>query len=512
MNSIGVRRWWALAALTLGVLAVGLDITVLSVALPTLALSLKASESDLQWFSSGYALVLAAVMLPAGVLGDRFGRKRILLGSLVLFGLGSIACAYSVNAGQFIASRLVLGAAGGAIVVMALSVLAVLFSEEERPRAVGIWAAANFIALPAGPIFGGWLLTNFWWGWIFLMNVPVAIVGMIAVIALVPESRAEKRPALDPLGMVLASGGLAAVTYGLIELGRNGWTDPPSLAIAAAGVAIIVGFFTWERFLTARPGGRPLIDLSLFRSRGFTWGVILAALGGMALIGMIFTLPQYFQGVIGVDPEASGVRLLPVIAGLIAGAVPADRLADRIGPKITVATGFAITTAGLLLASTTGIDSSVWFVVSWQVIIGFGMGIGFATAASAALKTIPEHQSGVASALLQAMQKVGAPFGSAILGSVLVTVYQSNLNLTGVPPALTGVVKQSVFAGVAVAQNLHSTALLESVRSAFVQGMDAALLASAAIAAIATLLALIFLPGRTNVTAGVEELVAQEVA
>ncbi len=206
------------------------------------------------------------------------------------------------------------------------------------------------------------------------------------------------------------------------------------------------------------------------------------------------------------------MRLLPVIAGLIAGAVPADRVADRIGPKITVATGFAITTAGLLLASTTAIDSSAWFVVTWQVIIGFGMGIGFATAAAAALKTIPEHQSGVASALLQAMQKVGAPFGSAILGSVLVTVYQSNLNLSGVPPALTGVVKQSVFAGVAVAHNLHSTALLETVRSAFVQGMDAALLASAAIAAIATLLALIFLPGRTNVTARVEERVAQEVA
>jgi DHA2 family multidrug resistance protein-like MFS transporter len=187
MNSIGSRRWWALAALTLGVLAVGLDVTVLSVALPTLAGALKASESDLQWFSSGYALVLAAGMLPAGVLGDRFGRKKILIGALVLFGAGSVACAYAVNPGQFLAGRLVLGAAGAAVVVMALSVMTVLFNEEERPRAVGIWAAANFVALPIGPIFGGWLLTNFWWGWIFLMNVPVALVGLIAVLALVPE-------------------------------------------------------------------------------------------------------------------------------------------------------------------------------------------------------------------------------------------------------------------------------------------------------------------------------------
>jgi EmrB/QacA subfamily drug resistance transporter len=498
MTSIGARKWWALAALTLGVLAVGLDITVLSVALPTLSVALNASESDLQWFSSGYALVLAASMLPAGVLGDRFGRKRILLVALVLFGAGSVACAYAVNPPQFLAGRILLGAAGGAIVVMALSVLTVLFSEKERPRAVGIWAAANFIALPVGPIFGGWLLTNFWWGWIFLMNVPVALLGLVAVLTLVPESRSPERPAVDPLGMLLASGGLAAVTYGLIELGRNGWTDPPSLAALVAGVAVIVGFFLWERYLTSRRNGRPLIDLTLFQSRGFTWGVILAALGGMALIGMVFTLPQYSQGVLGLDPEGSGIRLLPIIAGLIAGAVPADRIAERVGASYTVAAGFAITAAGLLIGSHTSLDSSTTFVIAWMVIVGLGMGIGFATAASAALKTVPSDQSGVASALLQAMQKVGAPFGSAILGSVLVTVYQANLNLTGLPDGVAATVKLSVFAGVAVATKVNSPTLLESVRYAFVQGMDAALLVSAGIAAAAALLAVIFLPGRTR--------------
>ncbi len=495
MNSKGARRWWALAAITLGVLAVGLDVTVLSVALPTLAVALKASESDLQWFSSGYALTLAAGMLPAGVLGDRFGRKRILIGALVLFGAGSVACAFAVNSGQFIAGRLLLGVAGAAIVVMALSVMTVLFSEEERPRAVGIWAAANFLALPIGPIFGGWLLTNFWWGWIFLMNVPVAAVGLIAVLALVPESRASERPAIDPAGMLLASGGLAGITYGLIELGRNGWTDPASLAILAVGVLVIVGFFRWERYLTARPGGRPLIDLTLFRSRGFTWGMILAALGGLALIGLVFTIPQYSQGVLGLDPQASGVRLLPIIVGLIFGAVPADRIADRIGAKITVATGFVITTAGLLVGATTSLESGPWFVAAWMALVGFGMGIGFATAASAALKTVPSDQSGVASALLQAMQKVGAPFGSAILGSVLATVYRSQLDLTGLPVSVADAVRRSLFAGVAVAEKLHSPTLLWSVRHAFVQGMDAALLVSAATAAIAIVLALIFLPG-----------------
>jgi MFS transporter, DHA2 family, multidrug resistance protein len=511
MNSRGTRRWWALAALTLGVLAVGLDVTVLSVALPTLANSLHASESDLQWFSSGYALLLAAAMLPAGVLGDRFGRKRILIGALVLFGAGSVACAFAVSPVEFIAGRLVLGAAGAAIVVMALSVMTVLFSERERPRAVGVWAAANFLALPIGPIFGGWLLTNYWWGWIFLMNVPVALLGIVAVFALIPESRSPERPALDPLGMLLACGGLAGVTYGLIELGRRGWADTASLAVTAAGIATVVAFFVWERHL-ARRGARPLIDLSLFRSRAFTWGVILASIGGLALIGLVFTIPQYSQGVVGLDPEGSGVRLLPLIVGLILGAVPADRLAERAGAKVTIATGFAITSAGLLAGATTGVDSSAWFVAAWMAVVGFGMGIAFATAASAALRNVPSEQSGVASALIQAMQKVGAPLGSAIFGSVLVNVYRTQLALGGLPPVASAAVQQSVFAGVAVAQQLHSPGLLFSVRQSFVHGMDAALLISAATAALAILLALVFMPGRREVTASAELDAARQVA
>src|SRR5215469_16665109 len=194
MMSSATARWWALGAVQLAVLAVGLDITVLSVALPTLATALHASESDLQWFSSGYTLVLAAAMLPAGLLGDRYGRKKVLLVALALFGAGSAACAYATSAGAFIAARAVLGLAGAGIIVMALSALTVLFTEEERPRAVGIWAAANFLALPLGPILGGWLLTHYWWGWVFLLNVPVALVGLIATFALVPESRAPQRP------------------------------------------------------------------------------------------------------------------------------------------------------------------------------------------------------------------------------------------------------------------------------------------------------------------------------
>src|SRR5215469_4107924 len=357
MKMTGSRKWWALGALTLAVLAVGIDGTVLSVALPTLATALHASESDLQWFSSGYLLVLAAAMLPMGLFGDRFGRKKILLIALLLFGVGSAACAYAPTAGAFIAARFVLGLAGAGIIVMALSGLTVLFTPEERPRAVGVWAAANFVAFPIGPILGGWLLTHFWWGWVFLMNVPVALIGLLAVLMLVPESRAPVRPGIDLVGVVLSIAGLAGLTYGFIRAGQNGWTDTGTLIAIAAGLVVLVGFFLWEYWLGRRPGGQPLVDLALLRSGSFTWGVLLMAVLVLAMTGVLFTLPQFYQGVLGKDAMGSGVRLLPLVGGLILGAIPADRIARLLGAKLTVALGFIVAGAAMFLGSKTGVTS-----------------------------------------------------------------------------------------------------------------------------------------------------------
>jgi DHA2 family multidrug resistance protein-like MFS transporter len=498
MNYAGSRKWWALGALALATLAVGLDGTVLSVALPTLAGALHATETDLQWFSSGYLLVLAAAMLPVGLLGDRFGRKKVLLVALLLFGAGSAVCAYAPTAGAFIAARFALGLAGAAIVVMNLSALTVLFTKEERPRAVGIWGAANFVALPIGPILGGWLLTNYWWGWVFLMNVPVALVGFVAALALIPESRAPERPGLDPLGILASTAGLVGVTYGLIEAGRSGWTDASALAPMFAGVVVLLGFFLWESWLGRRPGGQPLVDLTLFRSLSFTWGVILAAMAGLAMIGVLFTLPQYFQGVLGTDAMGSGVRLLPIIGGLVVGALPADRIARLIGAKITVALGFALLVAGMLLGSTTSVVSDNGFLVAWEVVVGLGLGLTFATAASAALAELSEERSGVGAAMMQALQKIGGPLGTAILGSVLSSIYLSHLDLASLPAPAAGVVRESLFGGLAVAAQLRSPALLSMVQSAFVNGMDVSLIVAACIAAAGALLTLAFLPARVS--------------
>jgi MFS transporter, DHA2 family, multidrug resistance protein len=482
---------------TLAVLAVGLDGTVLSVALPTLASSLHASESDLQWFQSRYLLVLAAAMLPAGLLGDRYGRKKVMLAALALFGVGSAACAYPPSPGAFIAARALLALAGAGVIVMALSALTVLFREEERPKAVGIWAAANFLALPIGPILGGWILTHYWWGWVFLLNVPVALVGFVAVLALVPDSRPSQRPALDVIGIVASVAGLVGVTYGLIEAGQQGWSSARGLAPLLWGLALLLAFFGWERRLSRQPGGEPLLYPALFRSPSFTWGVTLQAVAILALIGVLFTMPQYFQAVLGTDAMGSGLRLLPLIGGLIAGVLPADRIARVVGAKLTVGAGFTLLAAGLLVGAGTGISSGGGFVAVWMALVGVGMGITMATTASAALAELPEERSGVGSAVMQALNKTGGPLGSAILGSALTAAYLAHLDLSGLPTPAADEIRRSVFGGVAVAGQTHSQALLHSVQAAFTQGLDEALVISAGIALAGAILALLFLP-RTN--------------
>src|SRR5215831_14256066 len=474
-------KWWALGGLTLGVLAVGLDATVLSVALPTLAGSLRASATDLQWFVSAYTLGLAVGLLPGGAAGDRFGRKRLMLITLAVFGAGSVACAYAPNAAAFIAARTVLGVSAGFMLPLVLSVVAVMFTDEERPKAVGIWAAANFLALPIGPILGGWLLSSYWWGWVFLMNLPVVAIGMAAVAVLVPESRAAERPGLDPGGIVASSAGLAVLVYGFIAAGQYGWTSVTAIAAMTAGVVILAAFVAWERWLSRRPGGQPLVDLTLFKSARFTWGTILQAFGIFAMFGLLFAAPQFFQAILGASAMGSGLRLLPLMGGLALGAILADRVAARL-------------TTGLALGTTMTVSSGNGFIAAWTAIAGVGFGLALATAASAALVDLPKANAGVGSAVMQAVQKAGAPLSAAVLGSVLTSAYHSALSLAGLPAHAAAAVRSSVFAGLAVAHQLGSAPLLGSVRSAFVHGIDAMLWVSAGLAVAGILVALAFLP------------------
>ncbi len=320
------RRWLALGALALSVLVVGLDLTVLNLALPTLGTELHASTSDLQWFIDAYSLVLAAALLPAGLLGDRFGRKKVLIPALVLFGLASLACAYSHTAGELTAARAVLGLGAAVILPLSLAVIPVLFAPEERQKAIAVVMAAVFIGYPLGPILGGWLLDTFWWGSVFLINVPVIAIALVAVVVLMPESRSEHRPRLDAPGVAISSLGLTALVYGFIRAGEDGWGNAAALATILGGAAILAAFVYWERRVSRRPGGQPLVDLTLFQSAGFTWGTILATLVSFALFGILFAMPLYFRDVRGFDSLGAGLRLLPMIGGMIVGMVAGTRL------------------------------------------------------------------------------------------------------------------------------------------------------------------------------------------
>ena len=484
------RKWWALGALALSLLVVGLDLTILNVALPTLATELDATTGQLQWFADAYNLVLAAALLPAGMLGDRFGRKKMLLIALALFGTASLACSFATTSGQLIAGRAALGLGAAFLMPLSMSVLPILFTAEERPRALTIWVTANSIGIPLGPIVGGWLLDNYHWGSVFLINVPVVLIGLIAVAILLPESRNPQRQRLDLLGVALSSVGLVGVTYGVIEGGENGWTEPFTLLTLAGGVMAIAAFVAWQRRTS-----HPLVDLALFRSRGFTVGAALATLAMFCMFGVLFATPQFFQAVLGADALGTGLRLLPVIGGLLVGARLADRLAPRFGARSTIATGFALLSSGLLLGATTAADGGYGFAATWLAVIGAGLGFALPSAMDAAIGALSPERSGVGSALLMSMRQVGGTIGVAILGAVLSSGYRGALD--GAPAAA----RESVSAGAALAERLGSAPLLDSVHGAFVQGMDSMLWVCGGVAALGVVVALTFVPRRVAAAA-----------
>ncbi|UGT65099.1 MFS transporter [Nocardia asteroides] len=473
--------------MALAMTVIGLDMTVLTVALPTLAIDLGAGSAALQWFSTAYTLALAAVLLPAGTLGDRYGRRSLLLGALLVFGLASVACAYADSPGQLIAARTVLGIAAAAMIPMTMATVTVLFADPaERARAMSIWVTATAIGLPLGPILGGWLLTTFWWGSVFLINVPVVLIGMAAVAALVPESRDPGRRPMDLPGTGLSVAGMLALTYGLIRLGEDGLADPLGWLSTAAGVALLVALVYHQR-----RAAYPLADLELFRRSGFRWGSVFAVVITFGLFGLFFTLPQYYRAVLEVDALGSGLRLLPLIAGLLVGSRAGDVLRVRLGTARTVGFGLGLLALGLGLGGCTSVASGFGFVALWVALTGAGMGAALPAAMAAALDDLAGDRAGAGSALIQALRQAAGTIAVAFLGAVLAAVYRSELGAANRPP-----VDESVNAGVAVARQLGDAALLERVQAAFVAGMGVMLALCALLCLVAAPVALRTLPGR----------------
>ena len=487
-------RWWALGALAFAMLTVGLDMTVLNVALPTLAAELDASTSEMQWFGASFTLVLGALIIPMGGLGDRFGRKRLLLGGLVVFGAASAACAFATSPEALIAARAVQGVGGAAMIPLSLAMLPVLFHDrDERLRAMNIWVTCSAIGLPLGPIVGGWILDHADWGWVFLINVPMVVAGVIALAAFLPETRSATARSIDLGGIISSSIGLVAVTYGLIRVGDHGWGDSTALTWIGVGVVGLAAFAVWE---WRTPYA--IVDISLFGNRDFTVGALLATIANFALFGLLFVMPQYFQDIGGSDPFATGVRLLPMIGGMAVATRFGPALVKRVGAQLVVIGGLALSTAALGLAAMTSVDTGYALAATWITLLGAGIGLVLPASMAVAMGALSADRAGSGSGLLQAVRQVGGTIGIAVLGTVLSTSYHARLDDGAVPAHLEDAVRPSVGAGVGLAESLHDAALGHTVRVAFVHAMDTVFLASAAITLLGVVTAAVCLPRRAR--------------
>ncbi len=495
------RRWWALGALVACLLVVGFDATILNVALPTMASQIGAGTRDAQWIVDGYTVVFAAVMLPAGLLGDRYGRRRMLIVGLAVFLVGSLTGVLATSPGPVIAARAVMGVGAALIMPLSMSVIPVTFGAEERTRAVGVVTAAGALGFPLGPIIGGWLLDHFWWGSVFLVNVPTAALGILACAFLLRESRDPSSPAVDPVSSGLSMLGLGALIYAIIEAPRDGWGDPLVVGMLLASAAALTALVLRERRMA-----RPMLDLMLLRHPGFLWNTVAATLVSFVLMGLLFVLPQYLQAVLGHDALATGVRVLPMMGGLLLASRGSAPLVRRFGPRVVVPAGLLVLAVAAFLGSRTTVADTYDWTALWLSLTGLGFGFAMVPAMDAGLGALPRESAGSGSGLLMTMRQTGGAIGVALLGSLLASVFAGRLATRGLPGPVAATAGKSVVAARQIAARLHDHALAGSANAAFVHGMDVVLAVCAGAAVAAALLAAAFLPDsrRTEgVTAGV---------
>ena len=411
------RRWATLGVLSLSLVIIGLDNTILNVALPTLVRELGATASQLQWMVDAYILVFAGLLLTMGALGDRFGRKLALSIGLVLFGLSSIAAAFADSANTLIAARAVMGIGGALIMPATLSIITNVFSGPGAGRAIAAWAAVAGLGIVLGPVLGGFLLENFWWGSIFLINVFVVIVAIALGFFLVPESKDPAATPLDPVGAVLSIVGLVALVYAIIEAPSRGWTDPLILAMFGLAAVLITVFLWWETRTE-----HPMLQLSFFENPRFSAASVAITMVFFAMFGTVFLNTQYLQFVLGFSPLEAGFRVMPVATMIIAAPLSA-RFAERFGTKRVVTTGLTIVAVAMSILATITVDTGYGRVAIALAILGIGMGTAMAPATESIMGSLPLAKAGVGSAMNDTTRQIGGALGVAILGSILASSY-----------------------------------------------------------------------------------------
>jgi EmrB/QacA subfamily drug resistance transporter len=500
-----------LVTLCLAALIINLDTTIVNVALPALVRQTGATTTDLQWVVDAYNLVFGALVLAAGSLADRLGRKGMLLAGLTVFGVSSLAGSFASTSGQLIAARAVMGLGAAMMFPSTLSLLTNVFTaRRERAMAIGVWGASAGVGIALGPIAGGWLLEQFWWGAIFVFMAPVAAVVAALVAWLVPTSRDPRTPAVDWLGFALSTAGMSLIVYGIIQAPGWGWSSAATLGALIAGIVLLGALVAAERATAA-----PMIDVGLFRNVRFTAASASVAIAFFALLGFIFLMTQYFQFVRGYSPLATGVRLLPVAISVGVASVAGTRLAVRVGNKVIVGGGMALFCAALLWISNAARDTSYGIIALQMVVLGVGMGFTQAPATEAIMGAVPKQKAGIASAVNGATRLFGGTLGVAVIGSVAASLYTSRLTALlpkGLPgPALT-TAKGSVGGAAAVARQLSQAGLTRPARAlndaataAFLHSLTGACLVAAGVTALGVLFVAIWLPARPRPPAGQAE-------
>ncbi len=506
------KRPAILAVLCVSLLLVSLDNTILNVALPVIVRTLHASSSSLQWIVDSYAIVFAGLLLVVGSLGDRLGRKWVFIAGLGVFAAGSAMSAFSGSPDRLIAARGFMGIGGAAIMPSTLSILTNTFTQaHERARAIGIWSGTTGLGVAIGPVVGGWLLAHFWWGSVFLVNVPIAVTGLLAAIWVVPNSQnpAAKRP--DPIGAGLSILGMGLLLWGIIEAPNRSWSSPLILGAIGAAVAVLAGFATWERHST-----HPMLEVSFFRSRRFS-----AAMGAMAfimfaLMGGLFLLTQYLQFSLGYSAFQTGLRIAP-IAGVLLVVAPLSVLVERVvGTKPVLFAGMAFIGVGFGLLSQVTVRDSYLDVLPAFMVIGLGTGLAFAPATESVMGSLPVSQAGVGSATNGSALQTGGALGVGILGSLLNTRYQDRLSPVlahyTMPKSILHLITGSLGGALGVSHQLGGAlgaGLATLARQSFVSGLDLAVTVGAIVVGIAALVVLLALPNRAALR---DDTPAEEVA
>ncbi|MGP4014050.1 DHA2 family efflux MFS transporter permease subunit [Streptomyces sp. 4N124] len=494
------RRWAILGVLMLSLLIVVLDNSILNVAIKTISTpaptGLGATQSELEWAINSYTLVFAGLLFTAGLLGDRLGRKKVLLGGLVLFGIGSALAAWSGSPGELITFRAVMGFGAAFVMPATLAVLMNVFEREEQPKAIGIWAGGVGLAIAIGPITGGVLLDHFWWGSVFLINVPIVILAVALMVWLVPDSRDPKPGRIDPVGVILSVIGLVLLVYGIIKGGQLAdFTDPQVLATIGAGVAVLVGFVVFE----AR-SDHPSIDVRYFKNKVFSAAIAAIALVFFALMGVTFFSVFYTQSVRGYSPLQTGLLMLPLAAAQLIFAPRARLMVDRFGNRATTTAGMLIIAAMLAAFATLEADTPIWILEVIFFLMGTGMAHIMTPTSVVIMQALPREKAGSASALSNTFRQVGGALGIAVLGSVLSTAYRNGIEdkLGALPADVRHTAGESIEATLGVAAKLgpEGQSLITPANDAFLHAMHLTALCGAGVAVIGAVVVGLFLPGR----------------